>query len=93
MTEQMTQEVAEAGVRLLDEAHTAWFAAELECELALRAWFAATSPKGESAYRVYRAALEREEAAARDLQRLTAVTAPCRTALESRMEKRPLAPS
>jgi hypothetical protein len=62
--------IAEIGIRLLDDAHMAWQLAELECEHALRAWCdGAPGPTGDR-YVSYRAALDREEAAARDLQRL-----------------------
>ena len=39
MTEKLGREVAEIGVRLLDDAYMAWLAAESECEQALRGWF------------------------------------------------------
>lgn len=70
MTEKLGREAAEIGVRLLDDAYVAWFAAESECEQALRAWFDGTSGNRREAYFAYRAALDREEAAAHDLQRL-----------------------
>lgn len=63
-------ELAEIGMRLLDEAHTAWQWAELECEAALHAWYDQSSRTSVAGYLSYRAALDREEAAARDLQRL-----------------------
>jgi hypothetical protein len=84
MTEKFGQEVAEIGVRLLDDAYIAWFAAESECEQALRAWFDGTSDNRGEAYFAYRAALDREEAAAHDLQRLGALAEPCRDNLASR---------
>ena len=77
-------EVAEIGVRLLDDAYIAWFAAESDCEQALRAWLEGTSGNRGEAYFVYRAALDREEAAARDLQRLSPLTQPCRDSLAGR---------
>ncbi|MGZ4179282.1 MAG: hypothetical protein ACXVUL_01155 [Solirubrobacteraceae bacterium] len=70
MTEELAHEVARIGVRLLDEAYMAWCAAESECEEALRGWSAGTKRGGAEAYSRYRAALDREEAAARDLQKL-----------------------
>ena len=74
-------EVAEIGVRLFDDAHTAWFAAERDCDQALSAWSEA-SPRDRSArYLAYRAALDREEAAARDLHRLWELAGPCLTQL------------
>jgi hypothetical protein len=57
-------------VGLLDSAYLAWFGAENESEQALHAWFAAAPGHRAVAYQAYREALEREDAAARDLQRL-----------------------
>jgi hypothetical protein len=47
-----------------------------ESEHALRAWFDASARQRAGAYLTYRAAVDREEAAARDLQRLYALTRP-----------------
>ena len=77
MTEELAQEVARIGVRLLDEAYMVWLAAEGACEEALRGWSAETSRVGAEAYCKYRAALDREEAAARDLQKLHEVAQSC----------------
>jgi hypothetical protein len=63
-------ELAEIGIRLLDEAHVAWQRAELECERALRAWYDGPPRLSVDRYLSYRAALDREHAAARDLERL-----------------------
>lgn len=63
-------ELAEIGIRLLDEAHVAWQRAELECEQSLRAWYDGSPRTSAERYLSYRAALDREHAAARDLQRL-----------------------
>jgi hypothetical protein len=63
-------ELAEIGIRLLDEAHVAWQRAELECELALQAWYDGPPRTSVDSYLSYRAALDREQAAARDLERL-----------------------
>jgi hypothetical protein len=63
-------ELAEIGIRLLDEAHVAWQRAELECEQALRAWCDGPPRASVDRYLSYRAALDREQAAAQDLQRL-----------------------
>jgi hypothetical protein len=68
-------------VRVLDDAHMTWVAAEVESEHALRAWFDTGAPHDADAYRAYRAALDREEAAARDLQRLSDLTQPCQDRL------------
>jgi hypothetical protein len=63
-------------VRVLDDAYMTWVATEVESEHALRAWFDAGAQQGAGAYLAYRAAVEREEAAARDLQRLCELTQP-----------------
>ncbi len=63
-------ELAEIGIRLLDDAHFAWQRAELECEQALRAWYDGPPRTSAERYLSYRAALDREQAAARDLGRL-----------------------
>ena len=67
---QKRHELAEIGMRLLDEAHMAWQWAELECEAALHAWYEGSPRTSAAGYLSYRAALDREEAAAHDLQRL-----------------------
>jgi hypothetical protein len=71
-------ELAEIGVRLVDGAYMAWLVAERECDQALREW----QEERPDAYWGYRAALDREEAAARDLERLSELARPCREALE-----------
>jgi hypothetical protein len=81
MIENIDTTVAEIGVRLLDDAYLAWFSAESECEAALRAWYDAAGSSRASAYLSYRAALDREAAAATDLARLWQVSAPCRQVL------------
>jgi hypothetical protein len=63
-------ELAEIGIRLLDDAHFAWQRAELDCEQALRAWYDAAPRTTVDRYLSYRAALDREQAAAHDLERL-----------------------
>ena len=63
-------EIVEIGIRLLDDAHAAWQRAELECEQMLEAWYSGSPRAAVDRYRSYQAALDREEAAARDLQRL-----------------------
>jgi hypothetical protein len=75
------REVARIGVRLLDDAYMTWFSASIGAEQALRAWFDATPGEGSPAYFAYCAALDREEAAARDLERLWEVSRPDREAL------------
>ena len=55
---------------VVDDAYRAWLAAEHECEQMLRTWFEASDGTKATAYLVYRAALDREEVCARELQRL-----------------------
>jgi hypothetical protein len=55
--------------RPLEDAYLVWFSAEHESGRALRAWWASTGAGRDAAYSVYRAALDREEAAALDLER------------------------
>jgi hypothetical protein len=69
MSDNANSEVATIGVRLFDDAYLAWFSAESECEQALRRWFQRNDEPA-TAYLAYRVALDREEAAARDLERL-----------------------
>jgi hypothetical protein len=78
MTNNVNTEVAAIGVRLLDDAYLAWFSAETESETALQAWWHSTGANRPIAYAAYRAALDREEAAARDLERLWSLSEPCR---------------
>lgn len=80
MIDNVETEVAQIGVRLLDDAYLAWFSAETDCEIALRAWFDAAGDR-HTAYFAYRAALDREAAAASDLQRLWRLAEPCRETL------------
>jgi hypothetical protein len=68
-------------VRVLDDAHLTWVAAEVESEHALRAWFNGAASDRAAAYLAYRGAVDREEAAARDLQRLSELTQPCKERL------------
>src|SRR5271165_6462527 len=63
-------DLAEIGIRLLDEAHVAWQRAERECEHALRTWYDGPPRACTANYLSYRSALEREHAAANDLQRM-----------------------
>ena len=82
-------EIATIGVRLIDDAYVAWFNAESECETRLQAWFRATGEGREIAYTSYLAALDREEASARDLERLWRVAEPCRAAVARETESVP----
>ena len=74
-------ELASIGVRLLDDAYLAWLTAESESEMALKAWWRSTGSNQARAYAAYRAALDREEAAAHDLERLWRLSEPCRLRL------------
>jgi hypothetical protein len=69
----MTAELLDAGIRLVDEAHASWSMAALQCAEALRSWRDAGPSDRGAANVAYRAALDREEAAARDLERLAAL--------------------
>jgi hypothetical protein len=71
MARRMSREVASVEIRLIDEAHMSWCTAQVQCETALRAWFEAGPHDRAEANCVYRAALDREQAAARDLESLS----------------------
>jgi hypothetical protein len=75
MTYTPSTEIAQIGIRLMDHAYMAWLGAESECERALRAWVDGPPRNRAAMYLSYRAALDREEAAARDLQRLSELAA------------------
>ena len=70
---------AEIGTGLADGAFMAWRSAQIECDLALTDWDAAGPWRGEAAHLVYRAALDREEAAARHLEELCRLTGALRS--------------
>jgi hypothetical protein len=74
-------QLAQIGVRFLDDAHNAWLAAEIDSDRALHAWSAANPRDHDARYASYCAALDREEAAARDLHRLCELNGPCVTQL------------
>jgi hypothetical protein len=86
MLDNIETDVATIGVRLLDDAYLAWFSAETECDTALQAWFQSTGEAREGRYLSYLAALDREEASARDLERLWGLSEPCREALAERAD-------
>ena len=69
----------------LDDAHLAWFIAESECERALRAWRTGDSTR-DIAYCSYLAALNREESAARHLERVWQASEPRALTLVQRMQ-------
>ena len=58
-------------IRRRDNAYILWAATETACDEALRVWRAAPRGESKAAYAAYCAALEREEAAARHLERLS----------------------
>lgn len=89
MIDNVETELASIGVRLLDDAYLAWFSAAAQCESALHAWFDCVGGDRTMAYSTYLAALDREEAAAHDLQRLWGLSEPCREALLHRTEAIP----
>jgi hypothetical protein len=68
------RDVGGIALRLLDDVYMAWCRAQVECHVALRTWLD-TGACGHGAYYAYRAALDREEAAAVDLERLTQLVA------------------
>lgn len=70
----LTQDGVEIAIRMLDDAFMTWSLACTECRTALAAWFDAPPAERAAARWAYRAALDREEAAARDLERLTAMS-------------------
>ena len=72
----ITRDAAELSERLLDDAYTTWVVAESEAEQTLDAWRERASGTCASRYRAYLAAVDREEAAARDLQRLHEIASP-----------------
>jgi hypothetical protein len=77
MSDNTEAELAIIGIALIDHAYRAWVSAESESEMMLREWFQAPGVARDAAYRAYRAALEREEAAALDLQRLSQLDVTC----------------
>ena len=76
-----SRDLAVIAVRVLDDAHMTWVAAEVESEHALRAWFDAGAPQGAGAYLAYRAAVDREEPQPVTLQRLSHLTRACQERL------------
>jgi hypothetical protein len=71
MGRRISREVASIGIRLVDEAYMSWCTAQMQCHDALRAWFDARPHDRAEANCAYRAALDREQAAARDLESLS----------------------
>jgi hypothetical protein len=71
MPKQSTKSLGRVRLRLADDVYISWSAAQLECQAALVAWFTAATGDRAAANWAYRAALDREEAAARDLEWLS----------------------
>jgi hypothetical protein len=86
MTAKLEITVAEIGVRLLDDAYLAWLGAADESSRALRIWFDSAPRNRAATYWSYRAALDREAAAAHDLERLSELAQPCQDVLVARRE-------
>jgi hypothetical protein len=63
-------EIALRQWRDVSDVYCAWFNAEQQSGVALRAWYAASPAARPAGYAAYRAALDREEAAAKELHRL-----------------------
>ena len=84
MPDQNSPEITATGVDSYDDTYLAWRMAALEAQQALRDWFDASAEDRVLRFFAYRAALDREEAAARDLQRLTELGRPCPDALGDR---------
>jgi hypothetical protein len=70
----LADHAATIGSRLAESAFMVWWTAQIECELALGAWHAAGPGRTAAAHVAYRAALDREEAAARHLEELCRLT-------------------
>ncbi len=85
-TDATEAEIAEVRAGRLDDAHLAWFIAESECERALRAWRAGDDDDEDIAYCSYLAALNREESAARHLERAWQASEPRALTLVQRMQ-------
>jgi hypothetical protein len=71
-----SRDLAVSGARVLADAHLTWIAAEVESEHALRAWIEGARRSGAVAYAAYCTAIDREEEAARDLERLCELVRP-----------------
>ena len=73
-------DAAAIGARLLDDAHMTWLVAKSAAEQALDTWREPVTCTRAAAYAAYVAAVDREDAAARDFERLCEITAPYRVA-------------
>jgi hypothetical protein len=81
LTKNEEKVLAAIKTRLRGNAFMAWCSAEHEAGCALKAWLDGSG--NTDTYLTYRAALDREEAAARDLQRLSTLTKPAERRLLS----------
>jgi hypothetical protein len=72
MTKKREEELVDASTLVSGEVYLAWFVAAAESARALRAWLDGSAREHGALYGAYRAALDREEAAACNLQRLSA---------------------
>ena len=75
MARTFSREVASIWIRLVDEAYMSWCTAQTQSQNALRAWFDAGPRDRAAANWAYRAALDREQAAASDLESLSQLDA------------------
>jgi hypothetical protein len=73
--EHAVNEAGSVRIRLADEVYASWSAAQVECHEALEAWFRAGASDRAAAHCAYRAALDREGTAARDLEWLLNILA------------------
>jgi hypothetical protein len=72
----VVRDVGGIAIRLLEDIYMAWSAAQLECDDAWYAWLDSGSPDhAANHYHAYLAALDREEAAAVHLERLSHLVA------------------
>ena len=71
MARTISREIASIRIRLVDEAYMSWCTAQTQCQNAQRAWFDAGPRDRAEANWAYRAALDREQAAASDLKSLS----------------------
>jgi len=71
MSKTIRHEAADAELRGLEDAYLAWLEAAVDSERALHHWFDGAPREHAPLYAAYRAALDREEAAAAELERLS----------------------
>jgi hypothetical protein len=86
MTDDLDAKAILTGACQLGDAFLAWFTAEAASETALQAWWQSTGSSRSTTYIAYRASLDREEIAARNLERLSNLAGPGRSriAIEGR---------